>query len=167
MGGEGLTVARHPERISIADIDYARFKLFQMSVLWRVGVASHRMFSRVRLGPHEERLRMMLRGEDPGRRTDYPCLIFGVTAQGKSLPDFIDQPTPVRLEGLRCYRFIFCGLVWVFFVANHAPSSLVRQHVLSEAGSLVIWIKPFEDLGYLQEFARDLHQLGRLPRQEP
>jgi hypothetical protein len=166
-GGEGLTVARHPGRIEIADIDYTSFKLFQISVLWRAGVASHRMFSRVKLGLHEEQLRLMLRREDPGKQTDYPCLIFGLTAQGKSMPDFIDQPTPVRLDGLNCYRFIFCGLVWVFFVAKHAPSLLVRQHVLSETGGLIIWIKPFEDLGYLQEFARDLHQLGRFPRQEP
>jgi len=162
-GGEGLTVTRHPGRIEIADIDYEKFKLFQMSVLWRSGIASHRMFSRVKLGPHAERLREMLLREDPGRRTDYPCLIFGVIAQGKSIPDFIDQPTRVRLDGLNCYRFIFCGLVWVFFVANHAPTRLARQHVLTEAGGLVIWIKPFEDLGYLQEFGRDLHKLGRLP----
>lgn len=166
-GGEALTVTHHPGRIEIADIEYRMFKLFQMSVLWRAGVASHRMFSRVKLGPHQERLRLMLRRDDPGRQTDYPCLIFGVTAHGKSIPDFIDQPSPVRLDGLNCYRFIFCGLVWVFFVAQHAPSLLVRQHVLSESGRLIIWIKPFEDLGYLERFARDLRQLGRLPGQEP
>lgn len=166
-GGEEVTVARHPGKIEITEIDYAKFKLFQLSVLWRAGIANHQMFSRVNLGPHAERLREMLRRENPGRQTDYPCLIFGITAQGKSMPDFIDQPTRVRLNGINCYRFIFCGLVWVFFVANHPPNQLVRRHVLTETGGLVIWIKPFEDLGYVREFGLDLHEMQRLPTQEP
>ena len=167
IGGEWLTVSRHAGWIKIAGIDYARFKLFQMSVLWRAGIATDKMFSRVRLGPHAEQLREMLCREDPGRETDYPCLMFGIADEGESLPDFIDQPTRVRIDGLNCYRFIFCGLVWVFFVTNRVPGVLVRQHFITEAGGLIIWIKKFEDLGYLQTFVRELNKLGRLPIQEP
>lgn len=166
-GGEELTFVRRTGRIEITDIDYTKFKLFQMSVLWRAGIASHQMFSGIKLGPHVERLRMMLRQEDPGQETDYPCLIFGITAQGNSMPDLIVQPTWLRFEGFNCYRFTFCGLVWVFFVANHAPPQLIRQHILTKAGGLIIWIKPFEDLDYLQKFGRDLHKIGRLPGQAP
>ncbi|MGI8967036.1 MAG: hypothetical protein ACR2H1_13250, partial [Limisphaerales bacterium] len=55
--------------------DYRPLKLFLMSVLWRVGVASGDFFRCVDLGPHEARLRKMLHAENPGEPDDYGCLI--------------------------------------------------------------------------------------------
>ena len=162
-GGGTLTVTRQPGRIGISGIDYDKFKLFQLSIIWRAGISNHQLFSRVKLGPHEACLREMLRTENPGRSTNYTCLIFGLTAKKSPIPNFIDQPARLRLDGMICYRFIFCGLVWVFFVTSHGPSQLVRQHALSEEGELIIWIKPFEDLGYLMDFMSDVDQMGRLP----
>ena len=48
--------------------DYAKLKLFYLSLLWRMGVAKHEVFSGVQLGPkHTDRLHCMLRDSDPGR----------------------------------------------------------------------------------------------------
>jgi hypothetical protein len=48
-------------------MDYATFKLFQMSILWRMSVTSLDVFANVQLGKkHEERLRAMLLASDPG-----------------------------------------------------------------------------------------------------
>ena len=51
--------------IDVFDLDYTKFKLFGLSVLWRAGVAKHSMFSRVRLGRHEPILRDMIMQGDP------------------------------------------------------------------------------------------------------
>ena len=53
------------------DIDYKKFKLFEMSLLWRAGVSNHKMFSAVKLGPHEEIIRNMLLSLNPGRYYEY------------------------------------------------------------------------------------------------
>src|SRR5438128_878337 len=41
-------------------LNYAKLKLFQMSLLWRMGISSHPYYAHVKLGKHEEILRQML-----------------------------------------------------------------------------------------------------------
>ena len=48
-------------------LDYARFKLFLLSLLWRAGVARQSFFANVQLGVQQEVLRIMLRANNPGR----------------------------------------------------------------------------------------------------
>jgi hypothetical protein len=162
-GGESVMVATTPVEIALQGIDYRRFKLFQLSILWRAGIASDSMFSRVKLGHHEERLRLFLRDSNPGKPTDYACIMFGITRNGKPLVDFIDQPTRLRIGGIVSYRFIFASVIWVFFVGSHSLSSHFGRYILSKEGEIIIPIQPYEALSYLEEFANDLHRSGRLP----
>jgi hypothetical protein len=53
-GGTEISITQHPGKIIIHDLDYTRFKLFQMSLLWRAGVSKRPEFKNVSLGPHEE-----------------------------------------------------------------------------------------------------------------
>jgi len=160
-GGVGVNVIGSDRGVLISGIDYTKLKLFQMSVLWRAGVSKHQMFSRVKLGVHKERLRRMLLRDHPGKQTDYPCLIFGLSGS-KAIPNLIDQPTLTRVQDRKCYRFIFSSFVWVFFVDCKKTSQLLKKHILSKNGHFVLWIKPFDDLDYLKEFAMELNRLGRL-----
>jgi hypothetical protein len=51
-------------------IDYRELKLFQMSLLWRAGVAKGSFFKNVDLGEkHEKRLKQLLAKDNPGFRT--------------------------------------------------------------------------------------------------
>jgi hypothetical protein len=61
--------------IIIEGVDYTRFKLFQLSVLWRASVSKLEFFKLVSLGPHEERLRQMLVGSDPGSPEEFGCVV--------------------------------------------------------------------------------------------
>ncbi|MGH7655204.1 MAG: hypothetical protein ACREN6_11130 [Gemmatimonadaceae bacterium] len=45
------------ELITVGGIDYAQFKLFHMSIVWRLGVSTRREFDTVRLGTREKALR--------------------------------------------------------------------------------------------------------------
>jgi hypothetical protein len=51
---------------TIPGLDYHRFKLFLLSLLWRFGNATHDVFRPASLGPHSEKLRKMLLGDNPG-----------------------------------------------------------------------------------------------------
>src|ERR1043165_2978464 len=58
--------------IEIKGLDYAPFKLFHLSVIWRASVSQRDEFRNVKLGPHEEVIRTLLLNEDPGDPTLYP-----------------------------------------------------------------------------------------------
>ena len=65
------------------DIDYKPLKLFQLSILWRGSVSTNQMFANVNLGKHEERVRMMLAQENPGKAADYGCFIMRINEPQK------------------------------------------------------------------------------------
>ena len=61
--------------IVIPDFDYARFKLFGLSLIWRFHISRLHMFGDVNLGPHAEKIRSMLVAEDPGNLTSIALLL--------------------------------------------------------------------------------------------
>jgi len=162
LGGTEITVRHRGRCLELSNLDYKKLKLFQMSILWRASVAKHKLFSRVKLGSHEQPLMKMLYEENPGTQQQYCCLVIGLKSETGIQADFIDQPTRFRIDGHTVYRFIFAGFIWVYFVSSHSIPTMFRQIALNEAGEMKVWIGQFEDLGYLQRFAMNLHKLGRM-----
>ena len=158
-GGESVLVQKYQNKILVSDINYTLFKLFQISVLWRAGISNNEMFSKVDLGPHENTLRNMLIVEDPGSSNKYGCLMFGIINENDVVSDFIDQPEELRIDGMRCYRFVFSGFVWVFFVASHSPNTNAKSFMISEKGVITICIRQFKELEYLKRFAKNIHKM--------
>jgi len=52
--------------VQVTGLDYTLFRLFHLSILWRASVSKREEFSRVQLGPHEEKIRHMIFAGDPG-----------------------------------------------------------------------------------------------------
>lgn len=138
FGGEELACTERGHYFNVSGVDYKRMKLFQMSILWRAGVASHQIFSGVQLGPHAERLRRMIHTGVPGRADKYPCLMFQVLNDDGEVVDFIDQPTRLRFDGSTAYRFIFAGFLWVYLVCSHQKSQVASEMALTEKGEMKI-----------------------------
>ena len=147
-------------------VDYHKFKLFQLSILWRAGVSGHRFFSEVRLGPHKERLRKMLHTENPGDPRDYPCIINVLTHKNRVVDDLIMNPveTPRVKGGHRCYRFLFGGSFWFYLVSSHRIDEVVSKYLFNKSGRLVFLLDPIENTGLLSNIARDLKAAGKLDR---
>ena len=55
--------------------DYSIFKLFVLSILWRLSKSNIALAKRVNLGPHENRILTLLKNNDPGPDNNYPILI--------------------------------------------------------------------------------------------
>ena len=162
LGGTEITVRHRGQYLELSNLDYNRFKLFQMSILWRASVAKHTLFSRVKLGPHEQALQKMLLEENPGTQQQYSCLVMGLKSENGIQKDFIDQPTRLRIDGRIAYRFIFAGFMWVYYVSSQGLPAALRQIILNEAGEMKVWIGRFEDIGYLRDFGVRLMQMGRM-----
>lgn len=71
--------------IVLSGIEYRRFKLFWMSLLWRMGIAKEELVG-IELGVHEERLRVLLQKEDAADFLAYPVLIVAVVHEGVHHP---------------------------------------------------------------------------------
>lgn len=126
------------DRHIVSGIDYAMFKLFHMSLIWRAGITTLSDFKAVFLGPHVDRLKSFLFAGDPGEEGDYPCM-FAV------LPDPLDVfgrammlPLGIRIDEHRSYFSVAAGLLWVFLVSGHAGSYQHRDCFLSKNGELTI-----------------------------
>ena len=122
----------------IDGVDYSRFKLFMLSILWRAGVAKHEDFSKVNLGPHEDKIRNMLLKREPLTGDKYQ--IFGVLlllpGTNKICGGLIMPPIRSRFEGRHVFIFVFGGCVWHFIVSSHPIGPPMSDVALSENGSI-------------------------------
>jgi hypothetical protein len=164
FGSEAVKIERVGNKF--IGLDYAKMKLFQLSILWRAGISSNFFFGKVNLGQHEERLRRMILEGRPGRAWEYPCLMSVLLHENEVVSGCIVQPMRIRFAGHTCYRFVFGGLLWVHFASSHAPLSEVMEWVLQEDGTLKMHVDEFQNLRFIREIASKLKNAGKLPSQQ-
>lgn len=147
--------------VQVKGIDYKKFKLFLLSILWRASVSSLQFFERVELGKHNEILRSMLLEENPGTPVEYPCVLFGLRSPTGVMTDLIMQPERLQFQGHRAYRFVFGGFLWAFMVSSHKLPALVERVAVSPDGHLSVLLRPPEEIRPLISFAEKHKQMGR------
>ncbi|EAT13595.1 hypothetical protein HF888_09135 [Bermanella marisrubri] len=162
QGGVELTVSRDGNLIHIEGIDYVKFKLFSLSILWRSSISSLDIFKQVSLGPHEEKLRKMILAEDAGRDCEYPFIMSPITHEGALQKDLIIQPTKTKLEGHVVYRFTFGGIFWVFVVSGHRIPSVVVSASISTNGKLTMLPREITEMKYISNMATELARKGKV-----
>jgi len=141
--GDGKTEVQINENkfgFVIKNLDYTRFKLFELSLIWRANIASRPELRRISLGPHSEKIREMLLKEEPGRYYKYGCAIFFLPEQPPELKELIIPPhkLPSMIDGHRGYRAIFNGLFWIFIISSHTEEFEMKKYFLQESGDLPI-----------------------------
>jgi hypothetical protein len=129
-----------PNGIRIHNIEYASFKLFHLSILFRSSVAKALTFSEVSLGPHETKIRGMVRTKDPGLSNEHPVFAFALVDKSNSpMLRMMVPPFRARFEGHIVYQTIFGGCMWVYTVSKKR-SPLMDKVSLQSNGSL--WLIP-------------------------
>ena len=131
-----LPTETHGYLYCLEGIDYKRFKLFLLSILWRASVSSRTEFSNVTLGPHEKIIRNMLLDIRPG--TDKTYQIFGVLLLFPNSKDIfggiIMSPIRSRFEARHVCVFVFGGCVWHYVISSHPIGAPVDNFALTENG---------------------------------
>lgn len=161
-GGVSLEVERSGRLMILSGIEYRPYKLFLLSVLWRASASRLELFERVDLGPHEERLRLQLLNDDPGKPTAYGCIMFGLTMTSGEAPGLIMQPSRVRVNGFNTYKFVFGGILWLFHVDGRELGYPYTHIMLSEYGKLAMQIRGIEEMRDLRKFAEIAVLRGQL-----
>jgi len=148
--------------IHIEGLDYSKFKLFALSILWKAGVSSLPMFEQVQLGPHEKIIRKMVASNDAGQRHEYPFILSPVFHEEELQSSMIIQPTWTRLDGHYAYRFVFGGLAWIFLVSNHRAPPVLLNASISEEGVLTMIESDVSDMRFIVDMAVELKNTGKL-----
>jgi len=134
------------EVITVTELDYLKFKLFHLSVLFRASVSSLPEFNEVSLGPHENRLREILLNEEYLPDTKYPILCHAITKLETEV-QFGLITSPFRLRqpnGYNSYGFCFAGCVWYYIVDNREISDF-SSFMLRSNGELAVLKMPWND----------------------
>lgn len=142
----------------IHGLDYTKFKLYQISLLWRSSMARRTEVTNINLGPHSEIMRKMLLEGNPGEVHKYGVAMHFVPKYSNEMIGFISppEPTPKKLEGHRWYRAFFNGLFWLYIVSNHSEMFTYPKVFLSKSGSLPITESGPAGERYIRKLASEL-----------
>ena len=160
FGGVELGYRDLGDDMEYIGLDYTKFKLFQMSMLWRMSVASKPGFDNVQLGArHTERLRAMLLAQDPGEPYEYGCWMSAIASEMEKLSQVILAPTatPRKVFGHACYRSVLGGMFWCYFVSSHMHQFPEKRLFLAKDGSLRVWKEGSKARRFVQEFIIGVH----------
>ncbi len=132
------------------NLDYAKLKLFFLSVLWRSSVATDPFFKHVSLGRHENIIRDMLLQRNAGPLETYATMIFLLNHGGTHFRDFMVEPTPMRFEHRKCYCFVMAGFVIIISVSSLAPDERTRRLALSPNSPVRSYDAELQEFAFLR-----------------
>lgn len=151
------TMTAVPTKLIADGFDYAKMKLFLLSILWRMGMSQSYFFSGLTLGFQEKRIRRMLLEDDPGSAERYACQLRLIHLDGRLITDYQSQPRQFDYCGRKCCRLFSTGFRFDFMVSNHPPDpKFVELYCVKPQPQYVCWVDSIlthPDLaGELREF---------------
>ncbi|ELI5413236.1 hypothetical protein RRJ79_004631 [Vibrio parahaemolyticus] len=124
----------------IKNLDFEKFKLFQMSLLWRASVSANDFYKHVKLPTsEEERLRVRLDQLQSISPTDYPCILERVLTD--LIPDHTDSDASKKIITNPMftktvlgdyYTFVLGG--WSMRMYSKVSSQLPKERIINDSG---------------------------------
>jgi hypothetical protein len=109
--------------VNFINVDYKLMKLFFLSILWRTGISSNRVFINVTLKKAvEDKLRQMLIDENPGKYDEFGCYCIYCEKYNNVFYRMIFAPDKIETMDKLIYRFMFLGYFWFITVENNDPN---------------------------------------------
>lgn len=157
-GGECIKITTNNPKGIEGTVDYTKFKLFQLSILWRVGISNHAGFSTVKLGAHEDVLRKMLLDEIPGSTETYGCVILYSRKHTNITSNTIHCMGLSDINGVGCVQLLLGGLFWFFFLSETAIDPSQKELFLQESGHLRILKTNKYPNQYIERLAHSIYR---------
>lgn len=103
-----------PGQVTVQNVDYAKIKLFFLSILWRASVSSRPFFKEIKIDENvREELREMILNGNPKGNEDFTMLFMLDAGDNPNLKQYIGQP--VGSDNGRSFLFTYPGLI-VYYV---------------------------------------------------
>lgn len=104
--------------LHVTNIDYEKFKLFLLSILWKSSMTKREFFKDVNLGPYENTIREMIINRDPKEQADFPCLMIECRADVPWTSQLITQPTMIKMNNRTVYRYLLNGIMYFYYIGE-------------------------------------------------
>ncbi len=123
----------------LSNIDYKRFKLFLLSILWRASISKREMFKEVNLGPYEETLREMILSGNPQEPNDFPSMIIAMRGEADWTKEFITQFKKTKTQKIATYSVIIEGFLIIYYIGKNleGPPS-IQNYVINKSNEMII-----------------------------
>ena len=124
----------------LGGLDYTRFKLFCLSILWRLSVSKMSGLPKISLGPHEKKISEMLLTGNAGGIFDYPFFCSPLLYRGKPMRAIFHYKT-WKSYAIRLYSIVYAGCEWVYLVGSHLPPEFreYKDLFLKEDGEMLLF----------------------------
>jgi hypothetical protein len=135
-------------------IDYAKLKLFFISLLWKAAVSNHFFFSRVNVGSFEPQLRRMILKGDPGDPDTFAVMIAKCDAR---VGPIVLNPQPERWGEINYYRFYVAGYLVYIKVDRRNALDFMGELALDPEKPLIISLRALrtsKDFKAMQNIAK-------------
>lgn len=116
----------------IENVDYLKFKLLILSILWRAHISQNRFFKKVDIGNHESTIRKMLLNHDPGSELDFKISIVGIKDKNNDLVRILPDPEVKNVETMYLASFFIGGFVYFISLDPKTKFSLFEKTYLKE-----------------------------------
>jgi hypothetical protein len=142
-GGIELTIENSQDQnkstyISVKGIDYRKFKLFLLSILWRANISNLPIFQKVNIGEHEQIIRDKILSNNPGSSVEYPCAIFTHLHNPKIPNQIIAEPGCLDNGEQQIYAFLISGNLFIFFTSLDKQTEWAQHCSVNEKGEMKI-----------------------------
>ncbi len=142
-GGIELTIENSQDQnkstyISVKGIDYRKFKLFLLSILWRASISNLPIFQKVNIGEHEQIISDKILSNNPGSSVEYPCAIFTHLHNPKIPNQIIAEPGCLDNGEQQIYAFLISGNLFIFFTSLDEQTERAQHGSVNEKGEMKI-----------------------------
>ena len=140
---------KKPENFRYPGLDYSKYKLFILSVFWRILIAKEAPFHHIKSDEHIQTIQEMLMKQDPGDELDYPLYGYLVVhdREIRVMKDIIPTPNIFPINGLSVLSAMFDGIKWLLILSEKLsfPPPSVRRN-----GNLHLGVKNLSQLGEIK-----------------
>jgi hypothetical protein len=141
--GVDLMIEEGDEIINIMfkGIDYKKFKLFLLSILWRASLSRQQMFKEIELGSkYEEIIRKMIVEGNPKKKEDFPVCIIGLKSNENLALRTIVAPRRMKNDGNTSYMFFINGLFYWFNVSRYNMEDVFTRIPIDDNNEMTIGV---------------------------
>lgn len=120
--------------IIVKNIDYAKFKLCLLSILWRAHLSGNKFFKNVDLKENAEPIRQMLLTNDPKDDLEYKISIVAIKNH-EGLLRMVFDPAVVKIGNGYVAIFFINGFFYFIDLVPNSDFALFRRHFVNKSGT--------------------------------
>lgn len=126
--------------ILVGNVNHDYFKKCMLSILWRMSVSKNKLFKIYDLGPHEEKIRVILHGDVSLTTFNYPLVVQKFTIKGIHCTGLImDITNKGRIEGKYTLQsFVVYGFLIDIIISRYRLLKEYEASFLTDQGRMIL-----------------------------